>query len=54
MDGGFGGLSAAIRLEALGHEVLIVEQSERLSWKAGVYVDNDFRCDIDSSVFDNG
>ena len=47
---GFGGLSAAIRLAAVGYEVLMVEQSERLGGKAGVYVDNDFRSDTGPSV----
>jgi phytoene desaturase len=50
VGGGFGGLSAAIRLAVLGHEVLIVEQSNRLGGKAEVYVDGDFRSDTGPSV----
>ena len=50
VGGGFGGLSAAIRLAASGYKILIVEQSTRLGGKAGVYVDNDFRSDTGPSV----
>ena len=50
IGGGFGGLSAAIRLGAQGHRVLLLEKDSHLGGKAGVYIDGDFRCDTGPSV----
>ena len=44
---GFGGLSAAIRLQASGHEVIIVEKRDKLGGRAYVYEQDGF-------VFDGG
>ncbi len=44
---GFGGLSAAIRLQASGHEVTIVEKRDKLGGRAYVYEQDGF-------VFDGG
>lgn len=42
---GFGGLSAAIRLQAQGHEVTIVEKRDRLGGRAYVYQQDGFKFD---------
>src|SRR5689334_24835387 len=44
---GFGGLAAAIRLQAQGHEVIIVEKRDRPGGRAYVFRENGF-------VFDAG
>ena len=42
---GFGGLSAAIRLQAQGHEVTIVEKRDKLGGRAYVYEQDGFKFD---------
>ncbi len=42
---GFGGLSCAIRLQAQGHEVTIVEKREKLGGRAFVYEQDGFKFD---------
>ncbi|CAN5438834.1 phytoene desaturase [soil metagenome] len=42
---GFGGLSAAIRLQASGHEVTIVEKRDKLGGRAYVYEQDGFKFD---------
>ncbi len=44
---GFGGLSAAIRLQAIGHDVTIIEKRDKLGGRAYVYEQDGF-------VFDGG
>ncbi|MEO8073301.1 MAG: FAD-dependent oxidoreductase, partial [Acidobacteriota bacterium] len=39
---GFGGLSAAIRLQASGHNVIIVEKRDKLGGRAYVYEQDGF------------
>lgn len=45
IGGGFGGLSAAIRLQAQGHEVTIVEKRDKLGGRAYVYQQDGFTFD---------
>lgn len=47
---GFGGLGAAIRLAARGHEVLILEKRDRLGGRAYVYEINGFKFDAGPTV----
>ena len=42
---GFGGLSAAIRLQASGHKVTIVEKRDKLGGRAYVYEQDGFKFD---------
>ena len=42
---GFGGLSAAIRLQGQGHQVTIVEKRDKLGGRAYVYEINGFKFD---------
>ena len=42
---GFGGLSCAIRLQAQGHDVTIVEKRDRLGGRAYVYEQDGFTFD---------
>ena len=42
---GFGGLSAAIRLQAQGHKVTIVEKRDKLGGRAYVYEQDGFKFD---------
>lgn len=45
IGGGFGGLSAAIRLQANGHDVTIVEKRDKLGGRAYVYEQDGFTFD---------
>ncbi len=47
---GFGGLSAAIRLRALGHDVTIVEQRDRPGGRAYVYQQDGFTFDAGPTI----
>lgn len=47
---GFGGLSAAIRLRAQGHEVTILEKRERLGGRAYVYEQDGFTFDAGPTI----
>lgn len=47
---GFGGLSAAIRLQAAGHQVTIVEKRDRPGGRAYVYVQEGFRFDAGPTI----
>ncbi len=42
---GFGGLAAAIRLQAQGHQVTIVEKRDKLGGRAYVYEQDGFKFD---------
>ena len=50
IGGGFGGLSAAIRLASAGKHVTLLEMSSTLGGKAGCFVDGDFQSDTGPSV----
>lgn len=50
IGGGFGGLSAAIRLAASGQNVTLLEMSNRLGGKAGCFHEGDFHSDTGPSV----
>jgi phytoene desaturase len=47
---GFGGLSAAIRLQARGHEVTIVEKRDKLGGRAYVYEQDGFKFDAGPTI----
>lgn len=47
---GIGGLSAAIRLRAAGHHVMIVEKNDQVGGKMGKITDGNYRWDIGPSV----
>ena len=47
---GFGGLSAAIRLQAQGHEVTIVEKLDRIGGRAYVFEKDGFRFDAGPTI----
>lgn len=42
---GFGGLSTAVRLQAAGHDVLLIEKRDKLGGRAYVYEENGFHFD---------
>ena len=48
--GGLGGMAAAIRLRAQGHEVTLVERGERLGGRARVFERDGFRHDAGPTV----
>ena len=47
---GFGGLAAAVRLQALGHHVIVCEQDERVGGKLGSYARGHYRFDTGPSL----
>ena len=47
---GFGGLSAAIRLQAQGHQVTIVEKRDQPGGRASVYQQDGFTFDADPTI----
>jgi phytoene desaturase len=50
VGGGVGGLAAAIRLRALGHDVTVFERSDVVGGKLAVYVRDGYRFDIGPSL----
>ena len=42
---GFGGLAAAVRLQARGHEVTVIEKREKLGGRAYMYEQDGFTFD---------
>lgn len=50
VGGGVGGLAAAIRLAAAGHDVTVVERNERVGGKLAVYERDGFTFDIGPSL----
>jgi phytoene dehydrogenase-like protein len=47
---GFGGLSAAIRLQAQGHQVMIAEKRDKPGGRAYVYQQDGFTFDADPTI----
>ena len=47
---GFGGLSAALRLKAKGHEVTLIEKHNDLGGRARVFEKNGFKFDAGPTV----
>ena len=50
IGGGFGGISAALRCRALGHQVTVVERLQKLGGRAQVFERNGFRHDAGPTV----
>lgn len=50
IGGGFGGIAAALRLRARGHEVTLVDRCERLGGRAQVFEKDGFRHDAGPTV----
>jgi phytoene desaturase len=50
IGGGFGGMAAALRLRAKGHEVTLVDRCERLGGRAQVFEKDGFRHDAGPTV----
>ena len=50
LGGGFGGIAAAIRARALGHDVQLIEKNEEIGGRARVFQCNGFRHDAGPTV----